>query len=764
MSLRQRWVGLGFMLSLVVPAIAGAQGSWTVSITPTLNPLPIGFCGAVRLDIVDRTLGDTPRDPTGARVSIADFDMSVTAANRTAVVGQQIDASHWSVCACQAGTAGTVATITASYPAGRVSPKSVVPGVAFQTTATVTLAAAKGRVNPPGCVGATPVTIATVGQPLAAPQPVAPAKTVSPAAAVPMMAGPSPKAGAPLTAAPSGAPAPKLPAAGAPPTGVSVAGPPLSPHVVWTAAPNATRYAVWRSDDGRVSVERSGAGVTVTEFYEGVPDPRITYRYTVVAHYADGTSGAAPAVTFVSPPMVSPSGFVVTPKTMGNVTFDWQPVPGAVRYRLDGPGFPSSGFHTTGTTVTYPKIPAGPGSWKVTTLYYANHADYAGGTVASAVVRVLPPHSKPWLTKNNGPGSPLLVQMPKNTFEGCAPHFPAGELEITYNAAAAGWLGDDLTICRESGGLKLIGLQRWLSMEMPLWGDPAQSGNEAVYGNAVDLGVGRRAQCAQGVMNKPPYHLTTACYATAHGIPPGQTGFNDLNTITHPEEGIGNDFILSMVISKDVTGSTFLVFLRPPGKNTYGRLADKVALDSEGPKYLPHACLSCHGGTYNSTTRKVDGASFLPLDPSLLEFASPADLAAQQENIRKVNEIIYMSDPTTAVGAYIRGLYGSVAALSQPGTQATPDYVPQGWAPQAGFYRSIVKPYCAMCHLAAPVSWNFASWSNFQGNAALIKAVVCSAHTMPHSELQFKAFWTKDTGIVYTPGLLAATIGYPSCP
>ena len=69
-----------------------------------------------------------------------------------------------------------------------------------------------------------------------------------------------------------------------------------------------------------------------------------------------------------------------------------------------------------------------------------------------------------------------------------------------------------------------------------------------------------------------------------------------------------------------------------------------------------------------------------------------------------------------------------------------------------------------MCHLAAPPSWNFASWSNFQDNAALIKVAVCNAHTMPHAEIQFKSFWTKDTGALYLPGLLATTLGFPSCP
>jgi hypothetical protein len=45
----------------------------------------------------------------------------------------------------------------------------------------------------------------------------------------------------------------------------------------------------------------------------------------------------------------------------------------------------------------------------------------------------------------------------------------------------------------------------------------------------------------------------------------------------------------------------------------------------------------------------------------------------------------------------------------------------------------------------------------------MFNAAVCATHSMPHGELQFKEFWTKNTGVVYLPGLLAASLGYNSC-
>jgi len=253
---------------------------------------------------------------------------------------------------------------------------------------------------------------------------------------------------------------------------------------------------------------------------------------------------------------------------------------------------------------------------------------------------------------------------------------------------------------------------------------------------------------------------TTTCYATAHGPTAGLPGFNDPATITHPIEGIGSDFILSMVINKDPTGTTFMAL----AKNGKYVLLPSVGLDTEGQKLLPFVCMSCHGGTYNPVTRKVDGSSFLPLDPELLAFASPADQAAQEEKIRKINLMIYNSGSSPAITSYVNGLYNG--ALAQPGAKATPDFVPSGWAPQSGLYRQIVRPYCVMCHIAVAGTdpdLNFLSWTNFKSNDGRIQGAVCGAHTMPHSELQFKSFWLKDTGSLYLPGLLFASLTIPGC-
>lgn len=864
--------------SLLVPAIARAQDPWTVTVYSTMNPLPIGTCAAVRLDVKDPNTRDVPRTPSGARVTITDFDVTVTSADGRSVAPYWIDAYHLNACGCQRGTAGTSGLITATYPARALAPEARVRDVSIRVTGGFSLAKPQNAVDPPGCTTpsvapalaatALPVSpISTVTKtapttvaiaPAPAPIPSVPKVSTAPVATLP----PSPipttqslpaitpetfyawwREGIPANAdslwgqsieelrraltawmtatgntavlvplaeqpvggrTPTAAPAPvptALPAAqtiplsgsstplsgaagsgttrtatGVTPTGFRLASSvPIIASLVWDAMPNAVTYSVKRAVGTATPTERvTLAAAAEKGVRDTIPDPRDAYIYTLVVTYADGTWGTSPAVTFASPPLKNPSGFTAKHTGEGNVDFQWNSVDGAAQYRLDGPGIPAEGFHTTSTSTTYAKIPGGANSWKLTTLYQGNFADYANPSTASAVVRVLPPHTVPWLSKNNGIGSVETVQAPRimASFQrsvyissGSCTAGSEGAIggDLTeYDPRKVSWLGLGDRICGGNSFELVNGLKQWLNFPAQrLWLESPQFVEETKYGNAVDLGVGRRTFCTQSPHPRSPGTLTTMCYATAHGVVPGQAGFNDFNTITSPGEGAGDDFILSMVISKDFTGTTFLVFLKD-SLGGYGRLAPTVSLDTEGPKYVPHACISCHGGKYNPTTRKVDGASFLPLDPGLLEFASPDHQSSQEEGLRNINAMIVASDPTSAVAAYIRGLYGN--AVSVPGALAKADYVPQGWSAQAGFYRSVVKPYCATCHLAAPASWNFASWDNFKENAALIKVAVCNAHTMPHSELQYKAFWTKDTGPVYTPGLLATTLGLPSCP
>ncbi|MBC8123414.1 MAG: hypothetical protein H7Y22_16440, partial [Gemmatimonadaceae bacterium] len=531
------------------------------------------------------------------------------------------------------------------------------------------------------------------------------------------------------------------------PTGVAVSGTPLVARLTWDAMPNAQRYAVRRGDGANALVERTPANFTARELLDTVPDPRVTYRYTVVAHYGDGTSAEAPAVAFTSPALVNPTGLAAKDLGEGKVRFQWQAVPGAVQYRLDGTGLPNTGQMEPGTSVTLSGVPAGPASWKLTAQYPGNFADYNAASTVSQVVRVLPSHGR-WLNKANGPGDPA------SSFR----HYLQACTETAIRIANNSLLDCPRSIraLLSTGG---VGTEAFSHLtEDFLW-------QEAVYGNTGDLGFGRRTSCGSGV--KSGIGPVTACYSVSHGSAPGEDGFADPAVITDAAQNSSRARTITVIV-KDPRGMQFMVY--DPGviASSYTHFGDSrstgsIILDTEGSKLPPQACLACHGGWYDPATARVQGATFLPLDPSQLVFAGgPGGRAAQEERIRAINQTIFMSGPSAAVTKYINGLYKGM--VYHPGTRAVDDYVPSGWAQQPGLYRSIVGPYCASCHLAARPEMNFATYGNFLDNAALIHTAVCVARTMPHAEIPFREFWTKDTGVLYLPGLLAAALGYRSCP
>ena len=103
----RRGAALVLAACVLAPVLASAQGPWNVVVTPTMNPLPVGFCAAIHLNVFDPAVKEAPRNPLGHRVTIADFDIAVPTPVAAAAVTQQTDASHWSACACQGASPGS---------------------------------------------------------------------------------------------------------------------------------------------------------------------------------------------------------------------------------------------------------------------------------------------------------------------------------------------------------------------------------------------------------------------------------------------------------------------------------------------------------------------------------------------------------------------------------------------------------------------------------------------------------------------------------
>ena len=152
--LRAQGVGPNVVLPTIRPRTnlqivgGGTQVPWTVSIHPATNYVAIGQCLPVYIDLLDASGKDIPRNPTGMRVGVADFDWS---ASGNAAVGKYDGPNAWAVCACPAAAVGSTIHVMATYPSKSIAEKAKVPGLAFQSYIELPVTPAHGTNSPAGC-------------------------------------------------------------------------------------------------------------------------------------------------------------------------------------------------------------------------------------------------------------------------------------------------------------------------------------------------------------------------------------------------------------------------------------------------------------------------------------------------------------------------------------------------------------------------------------------------------------------------------------
>lgn len=167
-----------------------------------------------------------------------------------------------------------------------------------------------------------------------------------------------------------------------------------------------------------------------------------------------------------------------------------------------------------------------------------------------------------------------------------------------------------------------------------------------------------------------------------------------------------------------------------------GTLQLDAALDSEGPKYVPQMCLTCHGGFVQSN--RVQGASFLPFDVfSFLYSTQPTfTRAAQEERFAKLNLLVTKTHPNPPIASLIfEDWYKNSGVKAENG-------VPSGWAGQEDLYRQVVNPVCRECHLAMQPSYDFTTYEKFKNLSAAVKRNVCDQGEMPQAQVPYKHLQT----------------------
>lgn len=475
-----------------------------------------------------------------------------------------------------------------------------------------------------------------------------------------------------------------------------------------------------------------------------------TYRVALM----DGCNvlGARDA-SFTPPPPRDPGGFAATVAADGAVILNWQEVPGVLNYQITGTELTAPVVVRRATEWRSAPLGAGPKQWKVASVYEPGGVLTAASAWPSVTSRRVPTPTRPYLSMPNGPGS--IAESTDLYDKQCE----AADRSSPAPCPDASWFLSISTNWEQTYSSKYGG-----GVVAPSW--PIAS-----FADLHDLGLGRRVNCTP-IGNAAA--RGTLCWATSHGhIPaPGESpngvalagageqmiDIKSVNIIITSAQGafFGTwESARPIVTRTDTASQREDAFVDASGKRYL------TALDSQGLKSVPNACLSCHGGRYDATRKIIVGASLLPLIPANLTFSSPLARANSQEQIRRINQIILDSNPAPAITTQITTLYNG--SPGTPGTVANDAAVPTGWASQPGLYRQVIAPYCGTCHFAQTGLLNFDTFANVLANKQRIQRAVCVDFSMPHSEQGLRRFWT-DGGAVSLPGMLSTVLGFPKCP
>lgn len=258
----------------------------------------------------------------------------------------------------------------------------------------------------------------------------------------------------------------------------------------------------------------------------------------------------------------------------------------------------------------------------------------------------------------------------------------------------------------------------------------------ATYFNRADLELGRRMFCVRKIAGG-----AVACFVTNYGDP--------AQTPPGPQDAEAP--ALQAAVAQNPAGlvATVAMEYRPTDAanrvtffayNAAGVRAELVELDQEGAKAIPGACLSCHGGRFDSATDRVSGAHFLPFDVDNFGYSTAAGygLASQQDAFRALNSLVLATGPTPAISELVNGWYSN--NLGSAGPDQDTEFVPSGWTGQELMYREVVKPFCRGCHVALDVN-TFTTYDGMKFSNAQNRVCNDDLEDMPHAEVTRRNFW-----------------------
>jgi hypothetical protein len=307
---------------------------------------------------------------------------------------------------------------------------------------------------------------------------------------------------------------------------------------------------------------------------------------------------------------------------------------------------------------------------------------------------------------------------------------------------------------------------------------PGRSEVTATFVNEVDLNLTRvhhsisygPGRMAAYVCNHPGPLSTDPASVTA-AIAKAVNGQNLVACVAM-------DYMVSSGVNGDRPFTRFLIF------GPSGELLPSVNLDGRGEKFVPGACIACHGGDKYAGKYPEDGtgsadvgAYFLPYDTGNFAYSTTLGLrlSDQEAAIRSLNMNVLDSNPTPATSALINGWYASGPTLNQ-------NYIPASWIATNSqiaidFYQKVIARSCRTCHAALPNS-NWDDQTQFTPSRALsFASIICGGTAsnpyrvtlnpnpalyleMPNALVTFNRFWQSNQPAIYRQYANSPDTGY----
>jgi len=317
----------------------------------------------------------------------------------------------------------------------------------------------------------------------------------------------------------------------------------------------------------------------------------------------------------------------------------------------------------------------------------------------------------------------------------------------------------------------------------------------ASYYNRGDLGLGREMHC----VDRSSGDGQIACYVTNYVAAPLQANgkFSELSFGLSPKIAFDNLIAkkpvatVAMVLrGRAVAGRDKVIFVV---YGADGKKVDSAPLDRHGlaffnefqgnpnpdpesfgtpgvtfNNHIPSNCLSCHGGTYQSTSNqspRVSDAFFLPFDLDQFEYKDATGFRRSelQDKFKKLNQIarnvaVKVGGNSHAIVQQIDGWHGNTshaATLTKNFDDAGlgNNYVPPGWqsntdaaqrARDIGVYKTVVRRSCRGCHMSlkndVKPALRFETAGEFTTYSGL-SALFIAQHKMPHALQTQREFW-----------------------